>query len=223
MYVCVRLFATPPSSSVHGILQARILEWVAISSSRGSSPCRDRTRVSYISCIGRQALYHQGTWEAPVTFLAALYCRDSSGSFQESSESVFHVLFSNESPLPGGPQPGSDNDVPSCPYRHRRGTGSALNPAGLTRPQSRNRAPRLPRAPRHRAGPQAAACSRHWMRHTRASARQVRLPGTRRNLPDEPPALPASPGLSSEASPCFVCPPETPPRPLRRKRSCLHA
>ena len=47
---------------------------------------------------------------------------------------MFHVLFSNESPLPGGPQPGSDNDVPSCPYRHRRGTGSTLNPAGLTRP-----------------------------------------------------------------------------------------
>ena len=37
-----------PGSSVHGILQARILEWVAISSSRGSSPPRDRTCVSYI-------------------------------------------------------------------------------------------------------------------------------------------------------------------------------
>ena len=32
---------SPPGSSVHGILQARILEWVAISSSRGSSPPRD--------------------------------------------------------------------------------------------------------------------------------------------------------------------------------------
>ena len=38
---------SPPSSSVHGILQARILEWVAISFSRGSSQPRDRTRVSY--------------------------------------------------------------------------------------------------------------------------------------------------------------------------------
>ena len=36
-------------SSVHGILQARILEWVAISSSRGSSPPRDRTWISYIA------------------------------------------------------------------------------------------------------------------------------------------------------------------------------
>ena len=37
-----------PSSSVHGILQARILEWVAVSSSMGSSQPRDQT---YISCI----------------------------------------------------------------------------------------------------------------------------------------------------------------------------
>ncbi|KAG5213536.1 hypothetical protein JEQ12_009322 [Ovis aries] len=39
---------TPPSSSVHGIPQARILEWVAISYSRGSSCPRDRT---WVSCI----------------------------------------------------------------------------------------------------------------------------------------------------------------------------
>ena len=38
-----------------GILQARILEWGAMSSSRGSSRPRDRTQVS---CIGRQILYH---------------------------------------------------------------------------------------------------------------------------------------------------------------------
>ena len=47
----VQLLMTPrtPGSSVHGILQAGILEWVAISLSRGSSPLRDRT---CISCIG---------------------------------------------------------------------------------------------------------------------------------------------------------------------------
>ena len=38
-----------PGSSVHGILQARILEWVAIAFSRGSSQCRDQTRVSHIA------------------------------------------------------------------------------------------------------------------------------------------------------------------------------
>ena len=45
-------------STVHGILQARIMEWVAVPSSRGSSQPRDRTWVSYMSCIGRQVLYH---------------------------------------------------------------------------------------------------------------------------------------------------------------------
>ena len=47
-----------PGSSVHGISQARILEWVAIFFSRRSSWPRDGTCISYISCIGRQVLYH---------------------------------------------------------------------------------------------------------------------------------------------------------------------
>ena len=50
-----------PGSSVHGISQARILEWVAISFSRGSSLPRDQTHVS---CIGRQIIYHWATREA---------------------------------------------------------------------------------------------------------------------------------------------------------------
>ena len=37
---------SPPGSSVHGVLEARILEWVAMLSSRGSSRPRDQTRVS---------------------------------------------------------------------------------------------------------------------------------------------------------------------------------
>ena len=48
----------PPGSSVHGILQARILEWVALTFSRGSSLPSDWIQVSYISCIGWQVLYH---------------------------------------------------------------------------------------------------------------------------------------------------------------------
>ena len=40
---------SPPGSSIHGIFQARILEWVAISFSRGSSRPRDQTRVSRIA------------------------------------------------------------------------------------------------------------------------------------------------------------------------------
>ena len=53
---------SPPSSSVHGILQARILEWVAISFSSGSSRPRDQTQVSHFAgkcfnlCTTREAL-----------------------------------------------------------------------------------------------------------------------------------------------------------------------
>ena len=49
-----------PVSSVHGILQAKTLEWVAISFSRGSSQPRDWTCVS---CIGRRFLCHWATKE----------------------------------------------------------------------------------------------------------------------------------------------------------------
>ena len=47
-----------PGSSVHGILQARILEWIAFSSFRGSFRPRHRTCISYVSCLGRQVLDH---------------------------------------------------------------------------------------------------------------------------------------------------------------------
>ena len=43
---------SPPVSSVHGILQGRILEWVAIPFSRGSSQLRDRTQVSHTAGRG---------------------------------------------------------------------------------------------------------------------------------------------------------------------------
>ena len=51
----------PPGLSVHGILQARILEWAAVSFSRESSQPRDWTRVSW---IGRQNLYWRAIKEA---------------------------------------------------------------------------------------------------------------------------------------------------------------
>ena len=50
-----------PGFSVHKILQARKLEWVAISFSRGSSWPRDQIHVSYVSCTGRQVL--STTWK----------------------------------------------------------------------------------------------------------------------------------------------------------------
>ena len=55
--LCDPMDCSPSGSSVHGILQARILEWVAIPFSKGSSWPRDRTHISYVSYIGRQILY----------------------------------------------------------------------------------------------------------------------------------------------------------------------
>ena len=55
--LCDPVDGSPPGSSVCGILQARILEWVAISFSRGIFLTQTGTRVSYVSCNGRQVLY----------------------------------------------------------------------------------------------------------------------------------------------------------------------
>ena len=54
---------SPQGSSIHGIFQARILEWVGISFSRGSPQPRDQTHISCLVCIGRQILYHWAAWE----------------------------------------------------------------------------------------------------------------------------------------------------------------
>ena len=59
--LCDPLDWSPPGSSVHGILQARILTWVAMLFSNRSSWPRDQTRVSYVSCICRPVLYHLGS------------------------------------------------------------------------------------------------------------------------------------------------------------------
>ena len=61
-----------PGSSVHGIFQSRILEWVAISYFRGCSWPRHWTCISWVSCIGRQNLYHCATWEARLQTLLSL-------------------------------------------------------------------------------------------------------------------------------------------------------
>ena len=70
VYVCAKSLQLCPSlcdpmdcsllcSSIHGLLQARLPQWVAMPSSRGSSQPRDLTCVSYVSFIGRQVLCHQ--------------------------------------------------------------------------------------------------------------------------------------------------------------------
>ena len=74
----VWLFCNPmdyslPGSSVYGIFQERILEWVAISFSRESSRPRDLTHAFYLSCIGRWILYHWTIWEPTWLSSRAIY------------------------------------------------------------------------------------------------------------------------------------------------------
>ena len=75
-----------PSFSICGMFQARLLEWVAICSSRGSSQPRDPTHISCISCIGKRILYqctpcctslHSCQWCKRVSLfssLSSIYC-----------------------------------------------------------------------------------------------------------------------------------------------------
>ena len=56
VWLCDLMDCSSSGYSVHGIFQAKILKWVTVPSSRGSSPPRDRTCVSYVSCFGRQIL-----------------------------------------------------------------------------------------------------------------------------------------------------------------------
>ena len=58
--LCDPMDCSLPGSSVHGILQARTLEWGAISSSRGSPPPREHV---HISCFDRWGLAHSAPWE----------------------------------------------------------------------------------------------------------------------------------------------------------------
>ena len=67
---CDPMDCNPLGSSVYGIFQGKIMEWVAISFSRGSSWPKDGTWVSY---IGRCILYHWATWEACQREVAASF------------------------------------------------------------------------------------------------------------------------------------------------------
>ena len=75
---------SPPDSSVHGFLQARILEWGAMPFSRGSSRPRDRTLVSHVSCIAGRFFTHWATWEALLKGYQAVVSQKNSRSLNKS-------------------------------------------------------------------------------------------------------------------------------------------
>ena len=63
--LCDPMDRSPLGSSVHGILQARILEWFVMPSSRGSSPPRDRTHVFMFPALSGGFFTTSTTWQAP--------------------------------------------------------------------------------------------------------------------------------------------------------------
>ena len=102
--LCDPMDCSLPDSSNHGIFQARILEWVAISSFRGSSWPRDRAYVSCVACIARVILYslsHQGSPNGKV--------ESKSESRSVVSDSLWpHGLYSPWN------SPGQNTGVGSC-------------------------------------------------------------------------------------------------------------
>ena len=71
--LCDPIDYSPPGSSIHGILQARILEWVAMPFSRGSFQPRDRTQVSCITGGFFYHLSHQGSPVSSITCVVTLF------------------------------------------------------------------------------------------------------------------------------------------------------
>ena len=82
-----------PGSSVHGILQARIQQWVAISFSRGSSPPRIQTRVS---CISGGFFTSWATREAILLKCKLFYIHlKSTDCLSKTFTFVIHIFFAN--------------------------------------------------------------------------------------------------------------------------------
>ena len=80
-----------PGSSDYGIFQARVPEWVTICFSWESSQPRDWTHASWVSCIGRQILYHRTTWEDIIRDYLAQNINNS-----KVEESCYRVMFTDE-------------------------------------------------------------------------------------------------------------------------------
>ena len=91
LILCNPMDHSPPSSSVHRTFQARILEWVAISYSRGYSRPRDRTCISCVSCISRLILCHCTTKEVPGNY--SRLCSCFSGNSMAFTSSPHHQPY----------------------------------------------------------------------------------------------------------------------------------
>ena len=106
--LCDPMDHSPPGSSVHGILQARILEWVAISSSRRSYWPRSQTQVS---CVARRFFTVRATREAHIIHIHKFYLK------RECVCSVASVMSNSLRPYPWN-SPSKNTGVGSCSLLH---------------------------------------------------------------------------------------------------------
>ena len=88
--LCDPLDSSPPSSSVHGILQARILEWVAMPCSRGSSQLGDQTCVLLSPALAGRFFTTSTAWEAQVCFGSYFLVQNVNASIQKMKINHIH-------------------------------------------------------------------------------------------------------------------------------------
>ena len=112
--LCDPMDCSPPGSSIHWILQARILEWVAISFSRGSSQPRDRTQVSRIAGVGFNLW---ATREAIQTF---------SVQFSSVAQTCLTLCDPMNHRMPGLPV---HHQLPEFTQTHAHRAGDAIQPS----------------------------------------------------------------------------------------------
>ena len=105
--LCNLMYYSPPGSSVHGILQARILGWVAVSFSRGSSQPRDQTQASSVSCTAGRFFTTAPPGEAHI-YIYPLFFRSPQSTEQSflcyrigyHQLSILHIVYICQSPSP---------------------------------------------------------------------------------------------------------------------------
>ena len=93
--LCDPMDCSPLGSSVHGILQARILEWVAISFSRGSSSPRDWTWVSHTADSSVQPLSHVRLFATPWTAACQASLSNTNSRSPPKPMSIVSMMPSN--------------------------------------------------------------------------------------------------------------------------------
>ena len=95
--LCNPMDCSPPGSSIHGTLQARTLEWVAIPSSKGSSQPSDRTQVS---CLASDSLLFEPPEKVNISLLhnstisfLGIYSREIKCMFTETYTRLWEIYY----------------------------------------------------------------------------------------------------------------------------------